>query len=190
SAVLLLTLCSAKSFGEPAPHYLITNNDSSQGNSATFYRIVGDHILKQVAVVKTGGTGDDGLGAVATKRVSILDQGDEECAFLSEAGSADVAGISIRTLKSVGTFKAAGTDRATFGIPIAHNRRFLYAGFTDSGTIATYRILRGCRLEFIQDVPAFGVLAGNILDIAVDRNILVASFQDGSIQSFNISAGV
>jgi hypothetical protein len=190
SLAAVLALCTANSFADPHPHYLITNNDSSQGNSATFYRIVADRFLKEKVVVKTGGVGVDGIGAVATKRVSILDDRDEQCAFVSDAASADVAGISIRTLKSVGTFKADPTDSAPFGIPVGHNERFLYAGFTGSGTLATYRILRGCKLQFIQDVPAFGLLGGSMLDFSVHKNILVMSFQDGSIGSFNLSGGV
>src|SRR5207245_9166205 len=72
-------------------HYLITNNDFSQGNSATFYTIsIGT--LTQTAVVNTGGTGNDGIGSVATKRVSVLRSSSHSCAFVSLAGSADVAG--------------------------------------------------------------------------------------------------
>ena len=119
--MLLVTL----SYAADHPHYLITNNDFSQGNSATFYTILDNHILKQAAVVKTGGTGVDGIGAVATKRVSILSTASQQCAFTSDAGSADVAGIEVRTLKAMGTFKAASTDTAPLGIPVGNNGKFL-----------------------------------------------------------------
>src|SRR5262245_19745933 len=91
AAVIALMLSAASSSAEPPVHYLITNNDVSP-NSATFYRILGDRVLKQTAVVKTGGTGVFGIGNVATKRVSILDSRLGQCAFISDAGTVDVAG--------------------------------------------------------------------------------------------------
>jgi 6-phosphogluconolactonase (cycloisomerase 2 family) len=73
---------------------------------------------------------------------------------------------------------------------VVNNGKYLYAGFTGSGTIATYQILSGCKLQFVADTPATGLGGGAILDMAAGKNILVASFQDGSIESFNISSGV
>lgn len=191
-AVIVLMLSVASSSAESDVRYLITNNDVSP-NSATFYRIVGDRVPKQIAVVKTGGAGVFGVGNVATKRVSILDSRLGQCAFISDAGTVDVAGISIPALRATGTFKAQSTDSAPFGMPIGNNGIFLYAGFTGSNTLATYRILRDCKLEFIQDVSATGLtgeIFGRILDFSVHKNILVASFADGSIESFDISGGV
>jgi len=192
AAVIAFMLSLASSYAAPAAHYLITNNDVSP-NSATFYQILGNGELKQTAVVETRGTGVFGIGDVATKRVSILDNRLGQCAFISDAGTVDVAGISIPALRATGTFKAQSTDSAPFGMPIGNNGIFLYAGLTGSNTLATYRILRDCKLEFIQDVSAsglFGGILGRILDFSVHKNILVASFADGSIESFNISAGV
>jgi 6-phosphogluconolactonase (cycloisomerase 2 family) len=189
-AAATLALFAATSYAAAAPHYLITNNDNSRGNSATVYTILGDFLLKQKTVINTGGTGVDGLGAVATKRVSILNSPTQACAFLSDAGTADVAGISIPSLAATGTFKAASTDSAPFGMPVVNNGPYVYAGFTGSNTLATYQILPGCTLKFVQDIPASGVNGGSILDMWVHQNILVASFQDGSIESFNVAAGV
>jgi hypothetical protein len=54
----------------------------------------------------------------------------------------------------------------------------------------TYEILPGCTLKFIQDVTAAGLNGGQVLDMWVHEHILVASFQDGSIESFNVAGGV
>ncbi|HEY3973811.1 MAG TPA: hypothetical protein VGM18_12465 [Candidatus Sulfotelmatobacter sp.] len=178
------TLCAAE------PHYLITNNDYSSGNSSTSYSILAQGILKQIAVVGTGGNGNNGLGAVATKRVSILSKGAENCAFISDAGSNDVAAIAIATLILSGTFPASSTDSgASAGVGIVNNGSYLYANFTSSETLATYKILSGCKLTFIGDTPAAGLKGGPIVDMWAHGNILVASFQDGSIGSFNITSG-
>jgi hypothetical protein len=56
--------------------------------------------------------------------------------------------------------------------------------------LATYEILPGCTLKFIQDVAAAGLNGGQVLDMWVHEHILVASFQDGSIESFNVAGGV
>ncbi len=41
-AAALIGLCAATSNAANAPHYLITNNDNSQGNSASVYTILGN----------------------------------------------------------------------------------------------------------------------------------------------------
>jgi len=184
-------LCSESFSASQAtvPHYLITNNDFSQGNSATFFAISGG-TLTQTAVVNTGCKGDDGLGSVATKRVAVLHNHNESCVFLAEAGSADVAGISIPALTASGTFKGSLTDSNGLGMGVVTNGSYVYASFTASNTIAAYQILSGCMLLFLGDTPAAGLAGGAPLDMQAIGNFLVVSFQDGSIESFDISSGI
>jgi 6-phosphogluconolactonase (cycloisomerase 2 family) len=186
----LVVLSAAASYASNSSHYLITNNDNSRGNSATVYTISGNTMLTKTAVINTGGTGVDGIGDVATKRVSILNGSTQTCAFISDAGSADVAGISIATLTATGTFKAESTDTAPFGMAVVNNGKYVYASFTGSNRLATYEIMPSCTLKFIQDVAAAGLNGGPMIDMWVHEHILVASFQDGSIESFNVDAGV
>lgn len=190
SAIAVIILCALSSQAAPAPHYLITNNDSSQGNSATFYTIVNTGALKESTVLSTGGTGIDGIGAVATKRVSVLQSPAQNCVFISDAGTNDVAAISIATLTTTGTFPAAATDSATAtGLGVVNNGKYVYASFSSSKTLAAYQIVSGCKLTFLGSVSASGVNGGQIDDMWAHGNILVASFFDGSIESFDISAG-
>src|ERR1700730_3977263 len=93
------------------------------------YTILGNTFLEQAVVIETGGTGVDGIGAVATKRGRILNGLTQACAFLSEAGRTDA------TLTATGTFKAESTDSASFGMPVVNNAKHLYAGFTGSNTL-------------------------------------------------------
>ena len=188
SAVLAVLTCAIAATA--SPHYLITNNDASRGNSATFYTIYDNFLLRQVAVVSTGGNGVDGIGAVATKRVSILNSSTQQCAFISDAGTADVAGISISTLQLTGRFPAQSTDSGSFGMGVVNNGTYVYASFTGSNTLATYAIQSGCKLQFLGDIAAAGVNGGMPLDMAAHGNILVVSFQDGSIGSYSISSGI
>jgi hypothetical protein len=187
AAIVTFFLCS--SYAQSTPHYLIANNDNSQGNSASFYTVNTDGSLTEAAVVSTGGTGLDGIGAVVTRRVNVLSSSTQSCAFVSNGGSTTVAAVSIPSLALVGTFRGGRGDNGGFGIGLANNGNFLYASFIGSKTIATYQILSGCKLRFIRDVSAAGLSGGNMLDMAAHGNILVASFGDGSIGSFNIAHG-
>ena len=188
AAIVTFFLCS--SYAQSSPHYLIANNDNSQGNSASFYTVNADGSLTEAAVVSTGGTGLDGIGAVVTRRVNVLSSSTQSCAFVSNGGSSNVAAILIPSLTLAGTFHGGKGDSGAGGnIGLANNVKFLYASFIGSKTIATYQILSGCKLRFIRDVSAAGLSGGNMLDMAAHGNILVASFNDGSIGSFNIAHG-
>jgi hypothetical protein len=59
AAVTVVMFYAIAMSAAPAPHYLITNNDASfstslSGNSATFYTIMHNGLLKETAVVNTG----------------------------------------------------------------------------------------------------------------------------------------
>jgi len=192
-AALVLAMIAVPAVAQLAantPHYLITNNDYSLGNSASFFTINGG-TLTRTAQVQTGGKGNDGIGSIATKRISIFLDPTQSCAFLGDANSNDVAGISITTLISTGTFKGStGDSGSAAGIAVVNNGTYLYAGYSGSHTIATYQIQAGCQLKFLQDVAAMGISGTPVLDMAANRTILVVSYGDGSIESFNVSSGV
>lgn len=188
--LVAIMLCAVCSFAAPAPHYLITNNDNSQGNSATFYSIVADGGVREIALVNTGGTGIDGIGAVATKRVSVLGSSGQNCVFISDAGTNDVAGISIAGLAASGAFPASGTDSASAtGLGVVNNGKYIYGSFSSSKTIGTYQISAGCKLTFLGSTSAIGLGGSQILDMGAHGNTLVVSFFDGSMESFDISGG-
>jgi len=181
--------------------YLVTNDDNSSANTATFYTIGAGGALTQVKVVKTGGTGNGG-GYFASPRVGVLHDKVQSCVYISDAGSADVAAISEATLKLVGTFKAGSTDAGTFdGVGLIANQKYLYAGFTGTsgdqgtGSIATYKIMSGCKLKYLKSIPAKGLGSGSFGVGAPDGlglhgKMLVVAYGDGSIESFNVSGGV
>lgn len=188
SLVLTLLVAFCAACLAQTPHFLITNEDNSQGNTATFYTVNSDGSLSQTAIIDTGGLGLDGQGAVATRRVSVLQTPTQSCAFISDSGSNDVAAISIPGLTLVGRFKGSRSDsNASSGIGVANNGKLLFATFAVSRTIATFRIQSGCVLNFLRDTRASGLRGGAVVDMAVHGNILVANFDDDSIQSFRIT---
>lgn len=189
-AAVALALCTTSVIAATKPHYVVTNDDGLSANTATFYAIAADGSLSQKKVVKTGGVGFGG-GLLADARVTLLHNKAQSCVYVSNTTSNDVSGIDVATLKRTGTFKAGSSDAGGFGgIGLAANRHYLYAGFDFSGTIATYKILSGCKLKFLQDVPAFGLNGGGPDGMAVHGGILVVAYEDGSVESFNIATGV
>jgi len=69
------------------------------------------------------------------------------------------------------------------------NSKYLYASFTDSNTIGTFQVQGGCSLTFIKDTPVAGLQQGTINGMALHGNMLIATYSDGSVNSFDVSNG-
>ena len=69
------------------------------------------------------------------------------------------------------------------------NTQYLYASFTDSNTIGTFQVQPGCSITFVGDITVGGLQGGVIDGMAVHGNMLVGTYDDGSIESFNIAGG-
>jgi hypothetical protein len=190
---ILLWICAATAFAASSggPHYVIANDDvfTAGLSGVSFYAIGTTGQLTFYKEVSTGGTGIAG-GYFATNRLAVLDNGSSQCVYASEAFSGDIVGISINTLEVGGGAFGSPTDTGTSnGIGIALNNQYLYASFTDSSTIGTFQIQSGCSLSFVNDVSVLGLQGGIIGAMAVHGDTLVATYNDGSIESFNISSG-
>jgi hypothetical protein len=173
--------------------YVITNNDSITQNASTFYSVSGPvnaPILTELASVKTHGQGL-GTGFASAVGVTLVKNGNDECIFAADSGSSDVASILLSSQKFVGKFAGSAQDNGGFdGVGLAANSKYLYASYTGNYSLATYKIESGCRLKFLKDVDSVGKNIGMQAGMAVHGNTLIATYQDGSIQSFDISKGV
>jgi hypothetical protein len=192
--VVLVGVCVASGFAAAAgkPHYIVTNDDVPPINptSVSFYTVGSNGLLTLKAKLPTGGIGIGG-GYFAENRLNILDSGNQECVYAAEAESGDIVGVLVRTLTLGGTANGSPKDSGTTnGIGLAMNSQYLYASFTDYSTIGTFKVLPGCKLKFVGDISVIGLQGGTIDGMVIHGNIMVASYGDGSIESFNISAGV
>jgi 6-phosphogluconolactonase (cycloisomerase 2 family) len=192
--VVLVGLCVASGFAAAAGkrHYIVTNDDVPPINptSVSFYTVGSNGLLTLKAKLPTGGIGIGG-GYFAENRLNILDSGNQECVYAAEAESGDIVGVLVRTLTLGGTANGSPKDSGTTnGIGLAMNSQYLYASFTDYSTIGTFKVLPGCKLKFVGDISVIGLQGGTIDGMVIHGNIMVASYGDGSIESFNISAGV
>jgi len=174
------------------PSYLITNDDLPPkiAFGATFFTFASDGTPQNPYKVNLGGVGAGG-GYFAANRVSVLQRTTDACAYLSLGGSGEVGAVDIQALQDIGNFSAASTDSGVDnGIGLANNGTYLYASFSTSNTLGTFAILPGCSLNFLGDISPIGKHSGNIKGMAVHGNLLVVTYGDGSIESFNVSAGI
>jgi 6-phosphogluconolactonase (cycloisomerase 2 family) len=192
AALVGIWLVSGAALGADKPHYVVTNDDVPIEliSSVTFYTVEPNGQLAMKAKVPIGQGGIAG-GYFAAKRVNVLDSGAAECVYASDAANGQIDGISAKTLKVTGTANGSKNDTgASNGIGLAINSQYLYGSFTDHSTIGTFQVLSGCKLKFVGDITVGGLQGGIVDGMVIHGDIMVVTYGDGSIQSFNISAGV
>lgn len=139
--------------------------------------------------IPTGQYGAGG-GYFGMDRLAMLNSGGQQCAFATEARSGEILGINIGTLTIATQTTGSPTDGGTSnGIGMVLNTTYLYASYSDSSTIGTFAIQSGCGLTFISDISVKGLRTGIINGMAIHGSMLVASYTDGTIESFDISGG-
>jgi len=191
AAALIACIPALNGLSQGATRYVIANDDTGFpfSSGVTLYAVGADGVLTLKQRILTGGSGIGG-GYFGAKRVAVLDSSNQQCAYLSDAASGVIEGIAIGTLTAVGTVSGSVTDAGTSnGIGLAVNDQYLYASFTDSNTIGTFAVQAGCHLAFLNDTPVAGLNAGVINGMAIHGNLMVATYTDGSIESFDISGG-
>jgi hypothetical protein len=189
---LFLSGVNAFAATSSSPHYIVTNDDVAPlfVSGVSFYTVGTNGVLTLTDQVHTEGYGIGG-GYFASNRVAVLDNDSQQCVYASQATEGTIAGISINTLEITGVASGSDNDTGTTnGIGLVLNNQYLYANFSDSGNIGTFQIQPGCTLTFISDISPLGLQGGVVSAMAINGNIMVVSYNDGSIESFNISSGV
>ena len=190
--VVGISVAGASALGAGNPHYVVTNDDvpPALATSVSFFTVGAGGQLTLKAKVLTGRGGIAG-GYFAANRVNVVQNGNLDCAYASISQGGEIEGISIKTLTigghAIGSSKDTG---ASNGIGLAINAHYLYASFTDSNTIGTFRVQPGCKIKFVSDITVAGLQGGVIDGMVIHGNIMVVTYGDGSIESFDISAGV
>lgn len=176
------------------PHYVVTNDDIASvfgisENSYTFYPVGANGALGTGIQVVSSNPGIAG-GYFGANRLAFLNNATEQCVYASEALDGDIVGIDVNTLQPGSPAFGSSTDSGSAnGIGLVMNTQYLYAGFSSSNTIATFQVQADCSLTFINDVSVVGLQSGFIDGMAISENILVTTYGDGSIESFDISNG-
>jgi Lactonase, 7-bladed beta-propeller len=189
--VLLAGVLTLSGLATAGAKYVVTNDDAGFPfpTGVSFYTVGANGLPVFLQQVQTGLFGIGG-GYFGMNRVAVLDSGAQHCVYASEAANGDIVGVSIDTLTVGGSASGSQNDAGTSnGIGLAMNSNYLYASFSDSNTIGTFQVQSGCGLAFIGDTPVKGVHFGVINAMAVHGTMLIATYTDGSIESFNISGG-
>lgn len=185
ATALLAGVLAASVAAMSATSYVITNDDPG----VSFYTVGPGGALTLQEQVQIGGFGNV-AGFFGANRIGVLDSGGEQCVYASASSVGSISGIAVSTFTVGDSATGSPTDGGTSnGIGLAMNSQYLYASFTDSNTIGTFSVLSGCGLAFVNDVSVSGLAGGAINGMAIHGNMLVATYTDGSIQSFDISAG-
>ena len=189
-AAFMILILAMSSSAQGATPYIITNDDASfPSTGVSFFAVGPNGGLTFRKLVATVGFGIGG-GLFGASRIRVLNNPNQACVFASEAGTANVIGIDINTLAVGGSASGSATDDGSGnGIGLAVNDQYLYAGFAESNTIGTFHLLSGCGLTFINDTSVAGVQGGFINGMALHGNMLIATYTDGTIESFDISGG-
>jgi 6-phosphogluconolactonase (cycloisomerase 2 family) len=190
AAALIAGVLGSSGVAGAASHYVIANNDQAGFIVAnvSFYNVspTGQLTLKQS--VSTFGNGISG-GYFGTSRIAVLDSGKQQCVYASDA-SGTIVEIVASSLAVAGNAQGSQMDTGTSnGIGLVVNDEYLYASFTDSNTIGTFKVESGCGLTFLNDTPVTGLGGGVINGMAMHGNMLIATYTDGTIQSFDLSGG-
>ena len=159
-------------------------------NSATFYTVGSDGVLAEKATVRGGFGGITG-GYFALDKVTVLHHGNQNCAYMTQSVSGQVTGIVVSTLKIAGTFFGSSNDFGMLnGVGVTANSNYLYASFTSSNTIGTFQVQSGCKLKFLGDIDVIGLNGGSPDGMKLNGHILVVTYLDGSVESFDIANGI
>ena len=175
------------------PHYVVTNDDvpSPFTSTVSVYTVGVDGLLTMKTKVPIGNPGGIAGGYFAANRVNALNSGNAECVYASLALTGEIDGIGVKTLTVEGQTSGSQKDTgASNGVGLATNAKYLYASFTDSSNIGTFQVQSGCKIKFIGDITVSGLQGGIIDGMVIHGNIMVVTYGDGSIESFNVSAGV
>jgi sugar lactone lactonase YvrE len=184
-AALAIGILVVRGIAFGASQYVITNDDPG----VSFFSVGPNGALTLTQQVIAGGFGTV-AGFFGADRLSVLNSGNQECVYSSAPSTATITGITVSSLTLGGSATGSPTDGGTSnGIGLAMNSQYLYASFTDSNTIGTFRVQSGCSLTFVNDVAVSGLAGGIVNGMAIHANMLIATYTDGSIESFDISNG-
>ncbi|HVI09313.1 MAG TPA: beta-propeller fold lactonase family protein [Candidatus Binatia bacterium] len=190
-ALFLLCIFPIAAMAGSTPSYVVTNDDSPGffPVSATFYGVGSTGLLTLDKFVTLTGSGIAG-GYFNANRVVALNSSNNQCIFASAAANGEITGISVSTLEIGGSATGSSSDTGlSNGVGLAVNNQYLYAGYTDSSNIGTFQVQSGCSLTFISDVATTGLQGGFISGMKIHGNMMVVTYGDGSIESFNIANG-
>jgi hypothetical protein len=189
--IFLFLAASPSARAQSGTEYIVTNDDLAPELLSTLTVFAVNPHGKITEQGKIGiGLGILG-GYFAAPRILSSSIGGTECVFASAAYFGEITGVDMDTQQAVGNFTGSATDSGSAnGVGLAMNQTYLYAGYSASSTLGTFAVGSDCSLSFIGDVSATGVNGGTPDGLALHGNLLIVTYEDGSMESFNVAAGL
>jgi hypothetical protein len=192
ACVLVFLAASSTVLAQTGTEYIVTNNDVAPPifGGFTVLTVAPGGAITQSEKILTNKFGVSG-GYFAASRILAMNIAGTDCVFASEAYYDVIAGINMNTQRVEGNYAGSATDSGMLnGISLAMNQTYLYAGYSTSSTIGTFSVQPGCALSFIGDVTTAGLNGGTPDGMALHGNLLVVTYEDGSIESFSVASGM
>jgi hypothetical protein len=152
--------------GASSKHFLLVNNNDSKGrNFGSELELLGnrtDFSLKSKATFATGGFSN--VGAYVVPTVQMIHHGPDICVFLADGHGMDIASFLYPSFAKVGNYLDSEVADSQYGIVLAANGNYLFAGYTGQGSqnekIGVWRIKEGCALSLINTyTPPYAVFS-------------------------------
>lgn len=189
--LFLLLAAPSVAHAQSGTEYIVTNDDLAPEllNTLTVFTVSSHGKITEQGKIGIG-LGILG-GYFAAPRILATNVGGTDCVFASAAYFGEITGVDMDTQQVVGNFTGSATDSGfANGIGLAMNQTYLYAGYSTSATIGAFAVGSDCSLGFIGDVAATGVNGGTPDGMALRGNLLIVTYEDGSMESFNVVAGL
>src|SRR5215813_10366526 len=144
-AAIIAIFLSVSSLAVGATQYVITNDDlvPKLVSGISIYSVAPDGSLGFPQFVATFGNGING-GFFGLNRLKIMNSGNQQCVFASEAITGEVAGVDLNTGETTLTSPSLDDAGTSNGVGLAMNGPYLYASYTDPNTIGTFALQDGC----------------------------------------------
>ena len=166
--------------------YLLTNDDGVEHTYLSFFQAGGTQGSPTLTFSSDTNTGGKGIGGgfFGLPRINLLPDSAAPCVYSptrhrQHHGDRPPDASLCRDLPGLGVDVADAN-----GIGVVVNANYLYAAYSDSNTIATFALQSGCALSYLSSISVAPLNGGLIAGIALNGNMLVLSYGDGSIESF------
>jgi len=176
-----------------APSYVVTSDDLPApfgDNTISYFEASGTPTAPGLTYQNTVTIGGSGAGGGNFGAAQVVSDRNAQCLYAADAGTGQISSVNVQTQLVTGIFSGSAQDTGNLnGMSLALNANYLYAGYTDSNNVGAFQILPGCQLSFLGDTAVAGLNGGGIYALAATNNMLIATYGDGSIESFNVAGG-
>jgi 6-phosphogluconolactonase (cycloisomerase 2 family) len=172
-----------------AQQYIFTNdNVANSGNSTTALSVNSKGAVKLLKTYPTGGK-SAGSGYFALSPITSAKLRLGTCLFVSNGGDSTIAAFQVNlflgTLTAVhgSPFSDGATGAQHFGVGLAADNHFLFAGNTNNNSISVMRINANCSLKALKMFTVPGSPSG--MKVTPNGDYLIAAYI-GEVDSFKI----